>query len=145
VIVRREVGVRGLLGPATLTALAVGAVCVVAGSVVSGLAGLGAALLGVVLVLGFLFVGQLPVAQAARGRGGLGAMLLLLGYSLRVLLLLMVFVAVTQAGAPDREVLGGTVIVVALGWTAGTVWTWLHWRGPVVDVELPSGGDPTER
>ena len=136
---------RGLLGPATLTALAVGAVCVVAGSVVSGLAGLGAALLGVVLVLGFLLVGQLPVAQAARGRGGLGAMLLLLGYSLRVLLLLMVFVAVTEAGAPDREVLGGTVIAVALGWTAGTVWTWLHWRGPVVDVELPSDRDSAER
>ena len=136
---------RRLLGPATLTALAVGAVCVVAGSVLSGPAGLAAALLGIVLVLGFLLVGQLPVAQAARGRGGLGAMLLLLGYSLRVLMLLVVFVAVTQAGAPDREVLGGTVIAVGLGWTAGTVWTWLHWRGPVVDVELPSDRDPAER
>ena len=136
---------RRLLGPATLTALAVGAVCVVVGSVVSGTDGLWAALLGVGLVLGFLFVGQLPVAQAARGRGGLGALLLLLGYSLRVLLLLMVFAVVTQAEEPDRQVLGVTVIAVALGWTAGTVWTWLHWRGPVVDVDLPSDRDPAER
>jgi hypothetical protein len=145
VTVRREVGVRGLLGPATLTALAVGAVCVVVGAVVSGVDGLGAALLGLVLVLGFLLVGQLPVAQAARGRGGLGAFLLLLGYLSRVLLLLVVFVLVTQAGAPDREVLGITVITVALGWTAGTVWTWLHWRGPVVDVDLPSDRDSADR
>lgn len=143
--VPREVGVRSLLAPATLVALGVGLVCAVVGSVVSGLDGLGAAVLGLALVLGFLIMGQLPVAQAARGRGGLGAMLLLLGYLSRVLLLLVVFVLVTQAGAPDREVLGGTVIAVALGWTAGTVWTWLHWRGPVVDVELPTRRDPAER
>ena len=64
-------------------------------------------------------------------------MLLLLGYTTRIALLLVAFRLVTRSGTPDREVLGLTVMAVALGWTAGTVWTFLRWRPPVVDVELP--------
>ena len=136
--VRRGVGVRALLGPAVLVALAVAVVCGVAGSVVAGVSGLAAAALGTGLVLGFLLVGQLPIVQAARGRRGLGAVLLLFGYSVQVLLLVVVLAVVTTSGTPDPTVLGLTVIAVALGWTAGTVWSWLRWRGPVVDVELPT-------
>lgn len=135
---RRGTGVRALLGPAVLAALAAGLVCAAVAGVTDGVGGLGAACLATALVLCFLLVGQLPVAQAVRGRRGLGAMLLLLGYFLRVLVLLVALVAVREAGSPDRQVLGLTVITVALGWTAGTVWSWLHWRPPVVDVQLPS-------
>ena len=135
--VRRGVGVRALLGPAVLVALAVAVVCGVAGSVVAGVSGLAAAAVGAGLVLGFLLVGQLPIVQAARGRRGLGAVLLLFGYSAQVLLLVVVLAVVTTSGTPDPTVLGLTVIAVALGWTAGTVWSWLRWRGPVVDVDVP--------
>jgi hypothetical protein len=145
--VRREVGVRALLGSSVLVALGVAAICAVVGSVVAGLPGLAAAGLGGGLVVGFLLLGQLPLVQAAKGRGGLGAMMLLLGYCLQVLVLLVVFVVVLEAGAPDRQVLGITMVAVALGWTAATVWKWLHWRPPVVDVELPvpAAGDHPER
>ena len=34
--------------------------------------------------------------------------------------------------------LGLTIIAVALGWTAATVWRWLRWKPPVVEVDLPS-------
>ena len=135
--VRRGVGVRALLGPAVLVALAVAVVCGVAGAVVAGVSGLAAAAVGAGLVLGFLLVGQLPIVQAARGRRGLGAVLLLFGYSAQVLLLVVVLAVVTTSGTPDPTVLGLTVIAVALGWTAGTVWSWLRWRGPVVDVDVP--------
>ena len=135
--VRRGVGVRALLGPAVLVALAVAVVCGVAGSVVAGVSGLAAAAVGAGLVLGFLLVGQLPIVQAARGRRGLGAVLLLFGYAAQVLLLVVVLAVVTTSGTPDPTVLGLTVIAVALGWTAGTVWSWLRWRGPVVDVDVP--------
>jgi hypothetical protein len=133
---------RTLLRPSTSVAAAVGVGCVGVALAVEGGAGAAAALLGTGLVLGFLLVGQVPVAAAAGGRGGLGAMLLLLGYTTRIALLLVAFRLVTRAGSPDREVLGLTVIAVALGWTAGTVWTFLRWRPPVVDVELPRTARP---
>jgi hypothetical protein len=145
--VHREVGVRALLGTSVLVALGVAVMCAVVGTAVAGLPGLAAAGLGGGLVVGFLLLGQLPLVQAAKGRGGLGAMMLLLGYCLQVLVLLVVFVVVVESGAPDRQVLGVTMVVVALGWTAATVWKWLHWRPPVVDVELPVpvDGDHPER
>ena len=134
---RRGTGVRTLLGPAVLGACMVAVVAMAAGAFVAGLSGLGAAALGAGLVLGFLLVGQLPVTAAARGRRGVGALLLLAGYSLRIWLVLVAFTVVSKAGEPDRQVLGLSVIAVALGWTAGTVWSWSRWKPPVVDVELP--------
>jgi ATP synthase protein I len=136
--VRREVGVRSLLRPAVLAALGTGAICCTVGAVTAGWAGAAAAGLGTGLVLGFLLLGQLPLVQADRGRPGLGALMLLLGYCFQVLVLLVVFVLVVESDGPDRQVLGLTVIAVAMAWTAATVWRWLRWRPPVVDVELPS-------
>ena len=135
----RGTGARALLGLPVLGAVAAAAIALVVAVAVDGLDALAAVGLGTALVLGFLLVGQLPVAQAARGRRGLGAMLLLLGYSARVALLLLAFRLVVRSGSPDREVLGLTVVAVALGWTLGAVVSFLHWRPPVVDVELPSG------
>ena len=140
----RGTGVRPLLGPAVVGALVVAVVCAVVAVIAEGPGALGAVALGAGLVLGFLLVGQLPVAQAAKGRRGLGAMLLLLGYTTRIALLLVAFRLVLRSGSPDREVLGLTVVAVALGWTAGTVWSFLHWRPAVVDVELPSASIPPE-
>lgn len=134
----RGTGARALLTPAVLGATAAWAATAVAALVADGGTGLAAAGLGGGLVLAFLLVGQVPVAQAARGRGMLGAALLLVGYLTRVVLLLVAFVLVVVDGTLDRQVLGGAVMIVALGWTAGTVWSWLHWRPPVVDVELPA-------
>lgn len=141
--VRRGTGVRALLTPAVVGAVAVAVVCAVVAPAVEGPSALGAVALGTALVLGFLLVGQLPVVQAAKGRGGLGALVLLLGYTTRIAVLLLTFRLVVRAGSPDRQVLGLTVMAVALGWTAGTVLAFLRWKPPVVDVDLP--GDRQDR
>jgi ATP synthase protein I len=138
VTVRREVGVRALLGTSVLVALGVAVLCMVLGAVVAGTEGLAAAALGGVLVVGFLLLGQLPLVQVAKGRRGVGALMLLLGYLLQVLVLLVVFAVVVETSGVDEKVLGLTIIAVALGWTGATVWRWLRWRPPVVEVDLPS-------
>jgi hypothetical protein len=136
--VRRGVGVRAALTPAVLGAVAATVVCAVGSTAADGWAGLAAALLAGSLVLAFLLAGQLPVAEASRGRPGLGALLVLVGYLARVFLLLVVFVLVVNGGFPDRTMFGVDLMVVALGWTAGTVWSLVRWKPPVVDVELPA-------
>ncbi|MGH8939156.1 MAG: hypothetical protein ACRDV2_07380 [Actinomycetes bacterium] len=121
--------------PATVLAAGTGLLCVLVGWRTEGSRGLVAAALGTVLVLAFLLVGQLPVAQASRGRRGLGAMLLLLGYTTRIALLLAAFRAFYSAPSVDREVLGVTIVVTALAWTAGAVWAFLRWRPLYVEPE----------
>ncbi len=64
--------------------------------------------------------------------------MLLFGYLLQVLALLVVFAVVIASSGVDDRVLGLTIIAVALGWTAATVWRWLRWQPPVVEVDLPS-------
>lgn len=116
-----------------LTAL-VAAVAAPAALVVRGPAGLAGAALGAALVLGFLLLGQVPVAQVARGRRRLGAALLIGLYTARVLLLLVAYRVVTASPAAlDRQVLGGTVVACALAWTGGTVWSMLRWRPLVAE------------
>lgn len=127
--------------------LVAGLVCAVVAAATAGRDGLLAALVGLALVLGFLLVGQLPVAQAARGRRVLATALLILLYTTRVLLLLLAFRIFTAADQVDLTSLGATVVVCALAWTAGTVWTAIRWRpmvvepdpsaGPVVTSEMP--------
>jgi hypothetical protein len=126
---------RTLLGRAVVLAVLAGAVSVVVAAAVAGADGLRAALVAVGLVLGFLLVGQVPVAQVARGRRRLGAALLVVLFVLRVVALLVAFAAFYVADDVDREVLGLTVMVCALAWTAGTVWSAVRWRPMVVDPE----------
>lgn len=122
-----------------LTALAAAVAAPVA-LVVRGPDGLTGAALGAALVLGFLLLGQVPVAQVARGRRGVGAALLIGLYTVRVLLLLVAYRVVTASPAAlDRQALGVTVVACALAWTAGAVWSMLRWRPLVVDPGADEG------
>jgi hypothetical protein len=126
---------RTLLTRAVVLTLLTGVLAVLVGAAVDGADGLRAATVAALLVLGFLLVGQLPVAQVARGRRRLGSALLVLLFVARVLALLVAFAVFYVAEGVDREVLGLTVIACALAWTAGTVWSALRWRPMVVDPE----------
>jgi len=131
---------RGLLGPAVLAALAAGGLAVVVAAVVAGAPGAAGAAIGLALVVGFLLLGQVPVSQVARGRRGLGAALLLLLYTARVMLLLVALRVLSDADGVHRGAVGLTVIACALAWTAGTVWSAMRWRPLVVEPdpgELP--------
>lgn len=123
---------RTLLGRAVVLTLLVGLVSVGLAAA-AGRAAVLAALLALGLVLGFLLIGQLPVAQVARGRRRVGAALLVVLFTIRVLLLLVAFRVFYVSDDVDRKVLGLTVIACALAWTAGTVWAALRWRPMVVE------------
>jgi len=127
---------RALLSRAVVLTALVAAVAAPVALVVRGPDGLAGAALGAALVLGFLLIGQVPVAQVARGRRRLGAALLIGLYTARVLLLLVAYRVVTASPAAlDRQVLGGTVVACALAWTGGTVWSMLRWRPLVIDAD----------
>jgi ATP synthase protein I len=126
---------RTLLGRAVVMTLVAGLLCMAVAAGTAGADGLLGAVVGVGLVLAFLLVGQLPVAQAARGRRALGGALLLFLYTSRVVLLLVAFRVLSVAGAVDRDALGLTVVLCALAWTAGTVWSAVRWRPMVVEPE----------
>ena len=141
--------VRGRVGPArtlltravVLTALTAALAVVLAALVRGGPGGLGAAA-GGTLVLCFLLVGQLPVAQVARGRRRLGVALLVVLFVVRLMVLVVGYgVVVTAPGAVDRDALGLTVIGAALAWTAGTVWSALRWRPILVEPDGPPERD----
>ncbi len=130
---------RTLLGRAVTLTLVTGVASVVVAAVTVGRTGLLAALVALGLVLGFLVLGQLPVAQAARGHRGAGAALLLLLYSARIAILLGTFRVFYSSDDLDRDVLGLTVIACAAGWTIGTVWSALRWKPMVVEPDEPAG------
>lgn len=126
-----------MLGRAVVLTVLAGLVCAAVAAVAIGPDGVLSALVGVGLVLGFLLVGQLPITQVARGRGMLGAALLVFLYSTRLLLLLLAWRVLSAGDTIDRRTLGLTVVVCALAWTAGTVWSAVRWR-PILVVPEPS-------
>jgi ATP synthase protein I len=126
---------RCLLGPATMLALGVGAICAAVAGLVAGGRGALSAAAATALVLGFLWFGQLPVAQAARGRARLGTALLILGYTVRVAAVLLALRLLTDATAVDGRVFGVSVVLTALGWTAGGLWSLLGWRSATIEPE----------
>ena len=129
---------RGLLGPAVLAALVAGGLSVLVAAAVAGGPGAAGAAIGLGLVVAFLLLGQVPVSQVARGRRGLGAALLLLLYTARVVLLLVALRVLSDTDGVHRGAVGLTVIAAALAWTAGTVWSALRWRPLVVE---PDAGE----
>lgn len=129
--------VRTLLGRAVVMALLAGLLSALVAAVAVGRGGLLPAVVGVGLVLGFLLLGQLPVTQAARGRRSVGAALLVSLYTTRVVLLLLAFRVFSVGDQTDRKVLGLTVVVCSLAWTAGTVWSALVWRPVLIERAEP--------
>jgi hypothetical protein len=141
---------RALLGRAVVLTVVTGGVALGVAAVTGGADAVRASLVALTLVLGFLLLGQLPVSQAARGRRGLGAALLLFLYTTRIAVLLLAFRVFYVSDDVDRRVLGATVIACALGWTAGTVWSALRWRPMLVEPEAAQARsappeDPPER
>lgn len=124
---------RQLLGPATVATATAGFVTAVLSVLAGGRGALLASVVGTVLVLGFLLLGQLPVALAARGRKGTGALLLLFGYAGQVILLLLALLVVLSTDALQRKPLGLSVIVGTLAWTLAAVWTFVRWKPTLIE------------
>ena len=123
-----------LLRPATTLALGTGLACTLVAGLTSGARGVLSAAAAVALALGFLWFGQLPVAQAARGRKRLGTALLILGYTVRVAVVVLALRVVFDSPVLDR-VFGLSVVLTALAWTAGGLWRLATWRSVSIEAE----------
>jgi hypothetical protein len=105
--------------PAAGTAV-VGAVCALVAGAVAGIEGLLAGGLATVLVVAFFASGSIPLLVAGTtGLGaGPGAVLLLLTYTLRLMLVLAALTVAARADLVHGPSAGLTVIVCALAWCA---------------------------
>ena len=113
------------VGRALLVTLVVGSVGAALALLLGGRAQLLGALLGTVLVAGFFVFGMVNTAVAAAFAPRVALVVALLTYTLQVVALGLVLVAVSRSGlTPDRldvAWLAGTVIAGALGWTVALV------------------------
>jgi ATP synthase protein I len=118
------VTVAGLRGALVLT-LVLGVGTVLAGALVSGRPAAVGAAVGVGLLVGFYLFGLVTVQVAATVAPAVSLLVALLTYTLQVVLLGLVFVALQRSGAldgpVDRRWLSGTVVIGTLLWTAALV------------------------
>jgi ATP synthase protein I len=113
------------VGRALLVTLVLAAAASALALVTAGKAQLLGALAGSALVAGFFVFGMVNTALAAAFAPRVALVVALLTYTLQVVVLGLVLVAVSRSGlTPERldvRWLGGTVIVGALGWTVALV------------------------
>lgn len=116
--------VAGLRGALVLT-LALGAGAVLGGALTTGRPAAVGAAVGLGLLVGFYLFGLVTVQVAAAVAPAVSLLVALLTYTLQVVLLGLVFVALQGSGALDgaidRRWLSGTVVVGTLLWTAALV------------------------
>ena len=108
--------------------LVVGLLSSVVGWLASGTDGLLSGLLATVLVVAFFWSGLIPfqVIRGLESRAGIGLGVLLLTYTLRLALVLLVLRMAGRADVIDGRWLGVTVIGCALTWTAVHVVVAVH-------------------
>ena len=121
--------------PAALATLATGLVAVLVAWAAVGAHGPLSALLGTAIVLAFFGLGALPLLLAGRGSNGVAWIVLGLGYVLRILVGVVVYVLAVSSDAIDRGAVGLTVIACALVWLNTQLVTGLRRRNqPTLDV-----------
>lgn len=126
-----------LLG-AAVTALLLGVVVVVTGSLVGGSAAAYGALVGTLLVVLVLGLGTFTVDAVAGVLPGAALMVALLTYTLQVVVLAAVFVALQGSGllgdTLDRRWLAAGIIVGTLAWLAAQIRLTTTARIPAFDL-----------
>jgi hypothetical protein len=98
----------------------IGALCSIVAWFAVGADGAVSAVIATVIVVGFFWSGTIPVVLTDRARLGPagGLAVLLLTYTLRLAVVLLVLRLLSRAEIVDRGWLGGTIIACALTWTA---------------------------
>jgi len=127
---------------AFVATLLAGLGAVVLGALVSGSAAALGAAIGATMVCAFFGLGGLVLAVVARLAPAASLLIALLTYTLKVVLIGLVFLVLSRSGVLDETVhpawLGGTVIGGTVVWLTTQIWFTLHARQPVYDVPLPS-------
>ena len=131
-----------------VTTLVVGLLAVAAGALLAGApAALGAAL-GAAMVTFFFSFGALVLGVVARLAPAASLLVALLTYTLKVVLLGVVFLALTRSGALEDRIdprwLGGTVIACTLVWLTAQVVASTRARQPLYDLPAQAPADGPE-
>jgi ATP synthase protein I len=123
---------------AAAATLAVGAVAAVAAGLTAGWPGVAGVAIGTAMVVGFFGLGALALDVVAALMPALSLLVALLTYTLQVVLVGLVFVALTRSGALEESVeerwLGGAVILGTLVWLTLQVLVSTRTRQPVYDL-----------
>lgn len=107
---------------AVVVTAAVGALCTLVAGLAQGADGLWSGVLGTVAVLGFFVAGLTPILRSRmfeRG-GGAGMAVVLVGYVVRLVLVIVVVSLVVALADLHRQSLGLTVIACSAAWVVGT-------------------------
>ncbi len=141
----RSGGIGPVVRPALLVTLGIGAAAATLAAVVAGSAGLTGALIGTAMVAVFFGFGAVVLDVVARLAPAASLLIALLTYTLKVVLVGLVFVGLHRSGAMESAVdarwLGGTVIAATFGWLAAQVVASMRARVPLYD--LPADSDAT--
>lgn len=142
--VTRSAGVTALVG-ATVAALVAGLVVSLVGALASGEPAAYGALVGTGFVVAIFAFGAFGVNVVATVMPAASLLFAMVTYTLQVVLMALVFVALSRSGALDstldREWLAGAVIAGAACWLLGQIVGATRARIPVYD--LPSGAAAT--
>ena len=132
-----------VLARAALVSLALGAAAVVAGALAQGSSAAYGAAVGTLVVVGVFGFGSFVVDTVATLMPTAALLVALLTYTLQVVAMGLVFVALSRSGlldaALDREWLAGTVIAGTLVWVVSQIVVTMRARIPIYD--LPEGGE----
>ncbi|WP_248964336.1 hypothetical protein [Sphaerisporangium perillae] len=135
--------VRALKGAAIPT-IAVGLVVVVVAALLGGGAGALGAAIGLVVVAAFFTAGLVAVTWAGRVSPQMMMLAAVLGYLVKVVLLMVLLSAFADATAFSPRAFGWAVIICTIVWTIGEVRAFLKLKMLYVDPEakVPGQGGP---
>ncbi|WP_248581008.1 hypothetical protein [Nocardioides sp. InS609-2] len=135
--VTRPQGASLLLGAAA-AALVVATVITVVGALASGSTAAYGALTGAGIALVVFMIGSFSVDAVARVMPSASLLVAMLTYTLQVVVMALVFVALSRSGllddTLDRRWLAAGVIAVTVTWLVGQVWLTARARIPVYDL-----------
>lgn len=134
---------------AALAALVTGLLVVLLGALTGGAPAAYGALAGTLLVVGVFFLGAGFVHVAAGLVPAASLLVALLTYTLQVLVLALVFAALSRSGllddALDRRWLAGAVIAGTLAWMVAQIVLTARLRLPVYDLPDRPSDQPSDR
>jgi ATP synthase protein I len=122
--------------------MATGSAAAVLGAVLDGRPAAAGALTGTIMVVAFFALGALVLDTVAALAPAASLMIALLTYTLKVVLVGLVFLGLTRSGLLEESIdarwLGGTVIAGTLTWLAAQVAVSMRSRQPLYDLPADS-------
>lgn len=132
-----------MLLSAAVAALVAGALVVAIGAIMSGAPAAYGALAGTFIVVGVFGFGAFTVNLVARVLPAAALLVAMLTYTLQVVLMAVVFLALTKSGllddALDRQWLAGAVITGTIVWLIAQTISTMRARIPAFDLPPESG------